>query len=65
MSSDFWNGDVAAWFDVQYKQTACGPYPSITLSNAENPSNGWAVPDPESHVSVAGSVKMAVGVTVV
>ena len=66
MSSDFWNGElVAALFDVQYKHTELGPYPSITLFKAENPSNGWAVADAESQVSVAGSVKIAVGVTVV
>ena len=66
MSSDFWNGEfVAALFEVQDKQTETGPYPSTTLSKAKNASNGWAVPKLESHVSVAGSVKMAVGVTVV
>ena len=66
MSIDFSNGElIAALFDVQYKHTELGPYPSITLSKAEKVSNGWEVPEAESQVSVAGSVKMAVGVTVV
>ena len=66
ISTDFWKGEfVAALFDVQYKQTELGPYPSTTLFKVKNESNGWAEPDPESQISVVGSVKIAVGVTVV
>ena len=53
-------------FDVHDKQTGVGPYPSMTLSNACNPSNGCGVAEPESHDGIeAGSEKMSDDVTVV
>ena len=40
ISSDFWNGELAALFEVQNKHTDTGPYPSFTSFNAEKLSNG-------------------------
>ena len=65
MSSDFWNGEfVAALFDVHDKQTGFVTYPSTTLFNADS-TNGSAEPEAISQINVDGSVKIAVGVTVV
>ena len=64
ISSDFWKGE-AALFEVQYKQTELGPYPSTTVFKAEKASNGFVAYVATSQVRVDGSVKIAVGETVV